>query len=434
MSAQWRRIIWSSTTAGLLWLVVGGVAQALVWVTRFGSLLRPIVPQTMPGNVWMWPGAWGYSAAALGALGVAGVTAAILALDARGTGFGRAVSGQTWLAVIIAGTVVGIATDVAGLLGFGPIPGIGEGIVSRLSIADLGSSAATGAYFGVLYGWVAALVARAVARAASRAESPAGIDPDQASADELRGGPRRPGAFVGRVVPVLVAAALLVGYTVASTAGARVHSQVTQAEARAAEDAAAAEAGRPRTGAVPDPAAEGESVPERAAQTVPRETGWCGRDDVTLLLGLTNEELETGDRGNPDIERGTHDAAAGHRVMPLRAVNITDAPCVLEGYPDVAFADQNGHLLDVAMTQGGSFMATDAGPVAVTLQPGEAAIARLGWNANSTQGALVAAEVYAAPLAGDTRDAWQLEVALDIVAGSEATVTAWELAPPPEQQ
>ncbi|MHA3723857.1 DUF4232 domain-containing protein [Leucobacter sp. HY1910] len=428
-----RSVLWPSATAGLLWLLVGGVAQALTWFTSVGWLMRPVAPHTMPGAVWMWPGAWGIAAALLGALAVGCGTAAVLALQARGPSFGWVGAGRAWLAMILASTVVGIATDVGVLLGFGPIPSVGEGLRSQLSIASLGSYAALGAYFGVLYGWVAALVARSLDRAALReavraaqleAAAGAGFDPDRAESSRGAGvggapgprnvaPPRRAGAFVGAVLPVLAAVALAVAYTAVSSEGARVHTRVTQAELAQAERDAAEAAGVLSVGALPDSTAEGDPVPSRDEGAPPRDPTWCSAADTTLMFD------------GPD-------AATGHRLLTLRVVNGGEESCVLEGYPDIAFADQNGHLLDAELSHGGSFMRQDAGPAAITLEPGAWASSGIGWNANSTQGELVAAQVYSALVPGDERHAWPPRTPLDIVPGASVAVSAWEPSDGPQ--
>ncbi|QHF22823.1 hypothetical protein GTU73_01585 [Rathayibacter sp. VKM Ac-2804] len=51
---------------------------------------------------------------------------------------------------------------------------------------------------------------------------------------------------------------------------------------------------------------------------------------------------------------------------------------MIEGYPDLAFADQNGNTVDVDFVRGGSFMTEDAGPVRVEI-PAGAEVAVTGW-------------------------------------------------------
>lgn len=249
----------------------------------------------------------------------------------------------------------------------------------------LGTFAAAGAYWGVLYGWIAALAG-----------------PRSASAQSSQRSRRS-----SLVAAVLVVVLVIVAYALVAVGGDRAWNRATQTEAAEAERVALEEAGTPRTGAVPDPYADGEAVPLRDEQAEPRDPQWCAAEETTLMFG------------EPD-------AASGHRVLPLRAVNGSDTSCVLNGYPDIAFADQNGHLLEVELEHGGSFMVSeDAGPVSVTLEPGAWAVSYIGWNANSTQGQLVAAEVYSALMPGDERHSWPPRVPLDIVPGATVAVTAW---------
>lgn len=398
--------MWVGALAGLLWLAVGGAAQAVTWFTNLGTLLEPMLPRTMRGNVWVWPGVWGYAAALLGACAVAAIVTAILASPRGSAAPGRAVAGPAWLAVIVAATVVGAAGDVAVLFGFGSIPGVGEGLRGRLSIADLGSGAAAGAYFGVLYGWIVALCARAGVAGATRVTG-------EAAGPGVSGRAGVQQSVLAGLVAAGAALVLVIAYTVVSTTGALVHTAVTQTELAQAEREAAEAAGVPSVGALPDPGADGEPVPSRDAGAPPRDPAWCSAEDTTLMFD------------GPD-------AATGHRILVVRVVNGGDAPCVLEGYPDIAFADQNGHLLDVELTHGSSFMRQDAGPTAITLEPGAWASSGIGWNANSTHNELVAAEVYSALVPGDERHAWPPWTPLDIVPGTSVAVSAWVLDDGPQ--
>ncbi len=136
----------------------------------------------------------------------------------------------------------------------------------------------------------------------------------------------------------------------------------------------------------------------------------CTPDRATLLLG-------------------TADGATGHRAQSIRLMNISEEPCVVEGYPDIAFADQNGHALDVAVRPGSSFLATDPGSAPVTVLPQGEATAVIGWDANATDGAIVARALHASLLPGYDRGSWPVE--LDIVSGSEVAITVWHLGAAP---
>lgn len=122
---------------------------------------------------------------------------------------------------------------------------------------------------------------------------------------------------------------------------------------------------------------------------------------------------------------GEPDGATGHRGLRLELMNFSDEPCVIQGYPDVAFGDQNDHLLDVDVAPGSSFVAVDAGPVRIEIPAGSSAVAWVGWDANSPHGALVATTIWNAVLPGEPRGSRPIET--DIIAGSSVTVTAWAL-------
>ena len=165
-------------------------------------------------------------------------------------------------------------------------------------------------------------------------------------------------------------------------------------------------------GALPDPNAPGEPVPTAAPASGDLDPQWCTPDKATLLLG------------EPD-------AATGHRGLPIRLMNFSDEPCVIEGYPDVAFGDQNQHLLAVTIERGGSFMTQDPGPQRIEVPAGGYAVTYLGWDAASPHGALVTKTIYAAPTAGMERGSWGLDFDLDIVEGSTVAITAWAHRPEP---
>jgi len=70
-------------------------------------------------------------------------------------------------------------------------------------------------------------------------------------------------------------------------------------------------------------------------------------------------------------------------------------------------------------------MAEDPGSRPVEDSAGGYAIARIGWDANATDGTLVAEKLYAAMVAGDERGSWPVSV--DITEGPTVEVTAWQL-------
>ena len=155
----------------------------------------------------------------------------------------------------------------------------------------------------------------------------------------------------------------------------------------------------------PDPSVEPTPPPLVAPDAAAIDPAWCTPEQawVTSVGG---------------------DAAKGHRMMTLRATNVSDVACELNGYPDIAFSDQNGSELVVDLLQGGSFMTDDAGAAPITLQPGEDAFAALGWNAMAPAGSNVAVTLYLALYPGASRSVEPVTV--DIVEGGEVAVTAWE--------
>lgn len=355
-------------TAGVLWLAVVGLAAA-VSLTPLQRVQQAALPTPSP-YVWSWPAPWSLLSPLVAALAVAACVAAVLHVARRRGSFAA-----TWLAVVAAGAITGMTIDVQ--LVFGTLFTHGW----ALWAVDLGSRAAIGAYWGLLYGWLPALIASRLSR--------------REAADDGAGGAMR----LRSTLAVGAAIAALILLVATQTLG----DEASQAQVRA--DQAAAEPA-PADGSIPpDPQAEGDPVPERSAGAGATGADGCTPDRAMIL------------KGEPD-------AATGHRGLRLELMNFSDAPCTIEGYPDIAFGDQNGHLLDTTIEHGGSFMATDPGPAPVIVPAGSSAVAYLGWDAQSTHGALIARTLWAAVVAGETRGSWPVE--LDVVAGTPVSVTAWQ--------
>jgi hypothetical protein len=106
-------------------------------------------------------------------------------------------------------------------------------------------------------------------------------------------------------------------------------------------------------------------------------------------------------------------------------VNRSGAACVVDGYPDVAFADADGLSLIVRVQHGSSYMATDPGAAVVTLAPGTSAEAQLSWDATGASTG-TATTLWAATYPGAQRT--QLSIETDITESSVISVTAWALA------
>ncbi|GAA5206524.1 DUF4232 domain-containing protein [Microbacterium kyungheense] len=366
-----RRLLASSGLAAALWLLVVLIRWGFSQIPGGAAQLANLVPQVAPrGLLWGDSGGWLVLAIALGAVAVALVHAFVTTVAGRG----GALFLPAWFAAVAAGAVVGLAFDVAvswdSLAMFGP---------RGLLVGEFGAGAASGALWGLAAGWMPGLVVRAPA------EAPASARDD-----------RRPGWLLPAAAVAVVA--VIAGGVAADNA---------RTTAIAAETAARQQAEAAVTfGAMPDPNATGVPVPSRAEASTELDPNWCTPDKATVL------------KGEPD-------AATGHRGMPIQLMNFSDQPCVIEGYPDIAFEDQNGHLLAVTIEQGSSFMAQDPGPQRIEVPAGGYAVTYLGWDAASPHGALVTKTVYAAQTAGMERGSWPID--LDIVEGSTVAVTAWQI-------
>jgi hypothetical protein len=376
-----RPAVVAAVAAGL-WLVSGALAVAVTWTGSLPGSVGAVLPETLPFSPGVRPWAWGLGTTMLAAAVVALVVRLVVPLVDR-VGDRTVRFAVAWFAVVLAGGAAGLALDLATILGSLPAPRL------RMALDGLGAEATTGAWWGVVQGWLPALVVLRGAGVSS---------PDR---PEGRGAPAAP--TPDRRRRVLVAAAVVVTVAVVATGALGQRA----ARVASAQDAAVAEGADPGRGALPDPYAEGTPVPTLAPDGDPdRDPSWCTEDQAMLLLG---------DPG----------AATGHRSQTLRLMNYTDAPCVVEGYPDIAFADQNGHELAVTVEQGGSFLAEDPGRTRFELPAGASAVTTLGWDAGATSDALVARTLYAAPFPTDERGSWPIE--FDVVEGSVVHVTAWAL-------
>jgi hypothetical protein len=370
-----RRLLASSALAAALWLLFAVVRLAFSQIQGGAAQLARLVPEVVPsGLMWGDSGLWLILTLVIGGIAVA--LAHRLVTVAAGRGGTLLIA--AWFATVVAGAIVGLALDIAGAWGslvtFGP---------RGLLVGEFGAAAASGALWGLAVGWMPGLVARKPAPAASVAEEP--VPPTRRSA---------------WLLPVAVVAVIAVVATGVAADNARTSAIAAEAAARQQAEAAVT------FGAMPDPDAPGVPVPDTADASTEMDSDWCTPERAMLL------------KGEPD-------AATGHRGLPIRLMNFSDQPCAIEGYPDVAFGDQNQHLLAVTVEQGGSFMAQDPGPQRIEVPAGGYAVSVLGWDAASPHGALVTKTVYAAPTAGMTRGSWPID--LDIIEGSTVAITAWAI-------
>ncbi|WP_314453087.1 DUF4232 domain-containing protein [uncultured Microbacterium sp.] len=352
----------------VLWIVTAGVRDALLQIPSGIAQLASVLPQLVPTTLTAYQAGGGGTVATVVGGVVLGVVFIGLAVVLRHRGASVV---TPWFALVSASALVGLAFDLGAgwswIVSFGP-----RGLLS----SGFGVATAAGALWGLAAGWIPALIARAPAAESVPSRTPLWLLPAAAAA----------------LVAVVVAGAV-------TDAG---RNASIEAEVAAQQEIDSASS----FGALPDPDAPGVPVPETADAALPDDPQWCTEDRATVL------------KGEPD-------AATGHRGMPIQLMNFSDEPCVIEGYPDIAFGDQNGHLLDVTIEQGGSFMAQDPGPQRIEVPAGGYAVAILGWDAASPHGALVTNTVWAAQTAGMVRGSWPIE--LDIVEGSTVAITAWTI-------
>ncbi|MCY1715492.1 DUF4232 domain-containing protein [Microbacterium sp. SL62] len=369
MSPLRPRLVTSALVAAVLWVAVAGARDVLLQIPSGLAQAASLVPQLVPTTLTVYQS----EGAGLVPIVVGGVAVGLLSLAfAVLARRGGSTFLSSWFGVVVAGALVGLGLDLGAgwswLAMFGP---------RGLSSSGFGVAAASGALWGLVGGWIPALIARERGAVGDASAS------------------RR---ILAPLVSLAVVAVVAVVVTGALTDSARAAAIAAEAAAQREVDAAHS------FGALPDPDAPGEPVPETADAVLDVDAQWCTPDKATVLSG------------EPD-------AATGHRGMPIRLMNFSDQPCVIEGYPDVAFGDQNGHLLDVTIEHGRSFMAQDPGPLRVEVPAGGYAISILGWDAASPHGALVTHTVWAAQTPGMARGSWPIE--LDIVEGSTVAVTAW---------
>jgi hypothetical protein len=357
-----------SATAGAIWLVVVFLGAA-VSLTPLSRVQHAVLPAGVTPYFWSWAAPWPVLLPLAGAIAVAAVHAAILRFSRTSAPFATA-----WLAAVAAGAIAGLTVDT--VLVFGTL--ITQGWA--MWALDLGSRAAVGAYWGLLYGWIPGLVAlRLSKRGRADAASEPKVRPFAAAA-------------IAVVALMLLGAAQVLG------------NEATQAQLRAEQ--IAAEPAPADGSARPDPEAAGDPVPELVEGPGVTGDDGCTPEHAMVLIG--------------DV-----DGATGHRGLRLELMNFSEEPCVIEGYPDIAFGDQNAHLLDVTIERGSSFMAADPGATAIEIPAGNSAVAYIGWDANSTHGQLVAQTLWAAVLAGETRGS--KPITSDVIGGSTVTITAWAL-------
>ena len=366
--------------AAVLWLVSGGLEllgrQTLSGPVR--HVLSIVAPETVPVQELTAPPLWAFTMIALSMLALAAIYAALLALVRRQPAIagdapagvapysGQAqVAGNTatafaayWLCAVASGFLV-VAIPV--------IVELGVAVVTRQTPFGLASERLAGAaQWGLVFGWIPALVAIAL---------------DGVGRSDQR-------AFRRSVIAVPAALVFLLAGVGLSVAAPKAHAAV-QAQIPAEP--------------APAPIPTGTPVPLVAPGDWQVDPLWCTSGQLAMTAGMP-------------------DAAAGSRGMVIRAQNVSDAPCVVESYPDVAFSNAVSSAIDVEVDHGGGMLGDDPGVTRIELQPGAEVVATLTWSAMPRGDA--AGWLYVAGYHGAERQMVQVET--DITGGT-VSVTAWGL-------
>lgn len=373
-----RQALVGGAVLAVLWFLCGWVPHVLYSAGGSLATLARLVPSPMNRDVFGSPVLW---AAVVQLLMAAVLVAGFTMLSSR-LSRGRHSFAAGWLAAILISFAIGAALDLGSFVTWAGDFGIGG------ALGTMGAAAET-TWWAVVVGWLPALTGVRSGRARDSDSTPV--------SDRGR---KVPGAAVS-----IIAVVALIALPFAAQAG----DAATQERLREEQAAARGEAD-PSGAAAPDPSAEGEAVPTAGPSEGSPAEGSCTAGNTTILTPPP-------------------DGATGHRAQALTLVNVSEEPCTIEGYPDVAYGDQNGFLLDVTVERGRSFMAEDPGAAPVVLQPQEAASAVIGWDANSVNGQLAARTVWVAVLPGEQRLVWDMP--LDIIPGATVYVTAWQAEAPP---
>lgn len=370
-----RRSLLGGILLAILWFAFGWAGFLLQRLPGSLAALGQIMPSPLRYGVFGIPGGW---AVVVQLLMAVALVAAFIALVTWLSPRARTTFASGWLAAILSAFLIGASLDLGnfavwfGQFGF------------RGGFGTMGAAPLT-TWWAVVVGWIPALVVRG---------RTGRVDADPAAEADAA-----PGARAATVTALIAAIAL-----VALPVGAQAGHAAEQEQLR--QRAAVQPSPDPQGAAAVDPAADGEPVPTAAPRSTPVAADACTTANTAILA--------------PEA-----DAATGHRLQPLQLVNTSDTPCVVDGYPDVAFGDQNGHLLDATVEHGPSFMAQDPGAQPITLAPGEAVTSGIAWDANSVQGQLAARKLWAAVAAGEARGSWG--VVLDIVPGTTVSLSAWSV-------
>ncbi|MCU1481467.1 MAG: hypothetical protein JWQ19_2253 [Subtercola sp.] len=357
----------AGVAAAALWMLVNGLNIALTFNSTLPSPVANLVfPAAVRSVTWVSDSPWNVVTPIVSALavGVLVVFSLHLIADSRADDGTRRWTRMlaAWFTILLAAGVVGFALALGQTIHDWP-PGriwnAFDGFPDIIEAAVL---------WGVVWGWIPALL---IARATF------GAPRSRPSTRNRPGASRILSGVVGAAfVLAVVASASLTGYTV------------------------------PSDPYEPAPAVQptGPAVPLTADGAPAVDPQWCSNDQLTLEAGPT-------------------DGATGHRSLQLLATNHTGVDCVLDGYPDIAFADASNFLLTMHVVHGGSFMTDDPGAAPITLSGGQSVSARLGWDAQPRDPDRTVAYIHLAPYPGAERV--PLPVRGDLIQDADVAVTAW---------
>lgn len=376
-----RRGLIGGGVLAVLWFLCGWMPYFLSAAGGSLGTLGRLIPSPMSWGMFGSPPEWAAVEHVLVAIALVGGFALISSWAYGGAARRREAFAAGWLAAVLASFAVGAVLDLGAFVSALGWSGV-RGAASSMGITMMT------AWWAVVTGWLPALV----------------VSRSQPQAADVESAPKSIPAWM----PILTVLALIMLPFAAAAGHEAGQAQLRQDQADA--EAEALELADPDGAAPRDPDATGDPVPTAAPADGPKPDLACTAETTTIMAPAP-------------------DAATGRRGQWIQLVNVSEQPCVVEGYPDVAYGDQNGHLLDVTVEHGRSFMAEDPGASPVTLQPGESASAVIGWNANSVNGQLAARSLWLAVRPGEQRLTW--DVSLDIIPGATVHVTAWQTAVPP---